>query len=147
MLHLVRQSSRPGVRWATALLVVVAVGCSVIRSPKVLEIMNDPSDAPKMKRAPAQARVARLVRTALADSYFVREQPGQNVVAWMQQIGANPTPLIDQLACLRKKLVTPEECYLDLRDALLPKAKRGDAPQAAGAWGVPAPPAIAGTRR
>jgi predicted acylesterase/phospholipase RssA len=112
-------------------VVLAGVACANVYTTGVLEVMNSSSKEPlKTQRATPRARVQRLTRAALADSYFVADEK-DNVVGWMRKLGDDPMVVLKELECLRRPDRPPEECFREFLDALKP----GSA-----VWGIPPPP-------
>jgi predicted acylesterase/phospholipase RssA len=88
---------------------LISVSCSWLKTPYLLKTLNtgagDPASPPV--RPSPDVRVARLVRTHLADGYFDVE----TVASWMQKAADDPSPIVEQLDCLQRKRTQPEICY------------------------------------
>jgi predicted acylesterase/phospholipase RssA len=112
--------------------VAAFIGCSYAKTPYLLQALNSgaaSSGTPPVRPA-ADVRIGRLVRTQMADSYF----DVLAVASWMQKAAAQPSPIADQLGCLRAKRTQPEICYraFDLNE--IPAGSAGKV------WGLDPPP-------
>jgi len=91
----------PPLGWLlAALCLVVQPGCSALstlRTKGALRQLNGTSHPPDPSlRTPLRVRIARLTKSHLADAYVDR----QRAAAWMDALGAEPTPLTKLVACL-----------------------------------------------
>jgi predicted acylesterase/phospholipase RssA len=114
---------------------VLAVGCSALRTPALLEKVNAPPTEPPPPPVPIDERVARMTYGHLADSYV---EPSV-VAGWLRSVGQQPEALIALHDCLIRAAEvsgldeqSPARCYTEF-------PIHGVSP-AFPAWGLPAAP-------
>jgi predicted acylesterase/phospholipase RssA len=109
---------------AAALLLI---GCAKLRTPALLQELNKSAPNAAVPKVEPVKRVSRLAKTHMADAYI---EP-QRVAGWLRAGGEAPAPLLRLVRCLNGEgLFDPGPCYADFM-----------AQAAAGAFGLPRPPA------
>lgn len=121
------KSRIPGGARAPILATALLAACSALRTPALLEELNGTSAPTGAPRAPLATRISRLAKSHLADAYIHPER----VAGWLRVAGETPAPLLKLVRCLNGEgLFDPGPCYADFM-----------AQAAAGAFGLPRPPA------
>jgi len=118
---------------ATVVIAFAVAGCCYLRTPYLLKQLNAGSTAPSIVARPSiQTRIAKVVRTHMADNYFDPRVVGE----WLATAGSAPDPLVRHLRCLQEQRSNPTHCYRELELTEAPRDALGET------WKLPPPPVI-----